>query len=591
MTFMSRTTVDDELSGVIASLPAERLGSLLLDRRRQANVERRVAADAAVIDVSTLADIESGRRSPEVGMLAGLLHCYGMPLDDMVPGRHPMPTVGAGASADEIVRGYVDAVRASRKAGQGTKLNFRRDELIALGQRLGTDPVEIERQLISVSGCSRKEAKVLRRYLVAAMVMIPLASGLFGGELATAAAAAPAHATSITQLATVHTPRSHIVRSHKAATATETVVGVLEPSTLRAVTTHAAGIGEVVVAVHWSSFAPTQGTVDEQYVSQIDRQIQDYTAAGMRVILSPGLANPPAWVFDLNSSTRFVDQYGTVWQGGPGEDVPDAVFDPAVRQAQQAYLLQLGQALQGEPIHAVRSGGLLDGELRYPSAGAHNSYWAFSADAQAQSPIPGWRPGDPGSTQASTFINWYLGSITDYQNALVTTTAQAFPAATVMALYPGWGVRPGQIAQAVAGNLNGESPAELNGSLQQGQDWASQVASLPAGTTVYTTDLAAPDQGTGTTGEAPIYYLASLAAPRGLALAGENAGAQTQTALSNCVQRAHDLGLTDMLWMDEADLYDPAAGAPTLAELGADANYLDGRSKSTTTISALAARR
>jgi hypothetical protein len=362
---------------------------------------------------------------------------------------------------------------------------------------------------------------------------------------------------------------SHPFGRLKAATTVEPLVGVLGASTLRAASSSAAGIGSVVVAVQWSLFAPTQGSINDQYVRQIHDEISEFTAAGMRVILSPGFEHPPSWVFGVSSSTRFVDQHDTVWQGGPGQDVPDAVFDLAVRQAQRGYLLQLGQVLAGEPIYAVTAGGLLDGEVRYPPAGLHNSYWAFSTDAQAQSPVPGWRPGDTGIAKASKFISWYLGSITSYQGALVTATGQAFPSAKVMVLYPSWGVRPGQVAQAAAGGLDGFSPAELNGSLQGGLDFAAQVSSLAPGTTVCSTDLSARNQGSGSVGEAPIYYLASLAAERHLPLAGKTAGEQTEAALALAVERAYALGLTDMLWVDEGGLYSGAAGAPTLAELGA----------------------
>jgi hypothetical protein len=333
-------------------------------------------------------------------------------------------------------------------------------------------------------------------------------------------------------------------------------------------------VGSVVVSAHWSAFAPRQGAINQHYVAQLRAEIQRYAAAGMRIILGPGLGYVPSWVFGLNASTRFVDQYGNVWYGGAGENVPDPVWDPAVRQAQHTFLAELGASLSGLPISAVRAGGLLNGELRYPPATSHNSYWAFDRDAQAQSPVPGWRPGDPGKAQATAFVNWYLGSLTVYQNALVTATKQAFPAANVMVLYPAWGIRPGQIEQAVNGDLDGSSPAELNGALSEGLDWASQVASLPVGTTVYTTDLGAPDQGPGVTGEAPVFYLASLAAPRKLPLAGENAGLDTAVTLDRCVQRARQLGLTDMLWMNEASLYSARAVDPTLADLGQAAHQL-----------------
>jgi transcriptional regulator with XRE-family HTH domain len=191
---MISMTSFDEAAAVIALLPPHRLGSMLRAQRKHAHVSAPAAARAAGIEISTLKQIESGRTTPDATVLAALLNCYHVTAAEFVPPRAALETTTSEATSDEILRGYVDAIRKWRESGRKDKLNFRANDLLTLGQALSTDPDEIERRLTALTGCSSAEARLLRKWFLAALVTIPVASGVIGGVFPNAAAAAPSSA-------------------------------------------------------------------------------------------------------------------------------------------------------------------------------------------------------------------------------------------------------------------------------------------------------------------------------------------------------------------------------------------------------------
>jgi transcriptional regulator with XRE-family HTH domain len=212
----SPPTVVDEAAETLALLHPRRLGSLLWTRRKEAHIGALPAARAAGIEITALDDIESGRTPPDATVLTALLKCYGVTPAEFVPPRVPLVTTTSDAASDEILRGFVDAVRKWRKSGRKGKLNFRENDLLALGQALGTDPDEIERRLIAMTGCSPAEAGLLRKRFLAALVTIPVAAALLGGVVPTAAAAT----------------RTSSPSSANAASATTVLQGTLRPGSL-----------------------------------------------------------------------------------------------------------------------------------------------------------------------------------------------------------------------------------------------------------------------------------------------------------------------------------------------------------------------
>jgi transcriptional regulator with XRE-family HTH domain len=209
----STPTDADHAAEAIAVLPAHRLGSLLLARREQAHVDSLSAARAAGIGIAALDVIESGRAAPATTVVLALLERYGVSPAEFVPPRTPVVTARSDATSDEILRSHIDAVRQWRRSGRADKLNFRDSDMRALGKALGTDPDEIEQRLIALTGCSPREARLLRKWLLKALVTIPVAAGLAGGIPASAVAARPAASPSSASGASVTTAIRGTVRA------------------------------------------------------------------------------------------------------------------------------------------------------------------------------------------------------------------------------------------------------------------------------------------------------------------------------------------------------------------------------------------
>src|SRR5581483_5044840 len=228
------------------------------------------------------------------------------------------------------------------------------------------------------------------------------------------------------------------------------------------------------------------------------------------------------------------NQYGDVWHGGLSEDVPNAVFDPAVRDAEAAYIARVAADF-GDAFWAIRAGGLLQDELRYPPAGDNghaNSYWAFDAAAQA-----------------SAFLDYYLNSLTGFQTWLVGTYRAHFRSAWLQLLKPSWGLRPGDAAAAVARNLDGSTNPAGWGTLAMGLDWQGQVNAISdPHVMLYSSWMERGDDGSTPTTMAPAHYLATLGAARGIPTAGENADAGDGAGMmATIVQRARAWGLAGLM--------------------------------------------
>ena len=342
--------------------------------------------------------------------------------------------------------------------------------------------------------------------------------------------------------------------------------GVISPTRFTPSQLVAAGVRRVTLSVGWDVYEPSSGTVNTQYVSQLRTLLAGYRAAGMSVVLDPGLQYPPSWVFSLPGQTRFVNQYGDTWRGPLSEDVPDYVFNPALRQVVERYLRQLAIDLGASSFVSVRVGGLLSGELRYPlqSFNGHNGcLWGYGSSAQAGAPRPGWTPGTGTTGDAAAFLQYYCNSLSSYAYWLLLQLGTNFPRTDMTLVLPSWGLRPGMAEEAVAARLTGGTTGEVNGMVAGGLDWVTQVAvlahtKLPA--TVYTTWLDAPDYGTTPQLQAPVRYLATLAAGNGLPLAGENTGGGGSSALQRTLGLVAPLPLTGVMWMNGDALANNADG-------------------------------
>jgi hypothetical protein len=347
--------------------------------------------------------------------------------------------------------------------------------------------------------------------------------------------------------------------------------GVLQATQAHAAQERGAGITVGSLELNWSRYEPGPGQFDAGYAAQMRSRMDALRAAGLSVVLDVGMQYPPAWVFGVSPNTRFVDQYGDVWHGSLSEDVPNAVWDNAVRNAEAAYVARVAADL-GDGFYAVRAGGLLQNELRYPHqqyTGHGNVYWGFDGAAQAQSPVPGWRPGQPGTAQAGAFANWYMQSLTDFQTWLIGTYRSRFPSAILQLLKPSWGLRPGDLDAAIARNLDGSTPAANWGTLEMGLDWQRQVDAIhDPRVQLYNSWMERGEDGGSANTMAPAHYLATLGAARGFPTVGENATAgDSPGVMQTIVQRARAWGLAGLMWLDEDTLFTTSASLSVYSSL------------------------
>jgi hypothetical protein len=347
--------------------------------------------------------------------------------------------------------------------------------------------------------------------------------------------------------------------------------GVLQATAQHAGQERAAGVTAGELELDWSAYEPGPGQFDANYAAQQRARMDGLRSAGLNVVLDVGMQYPPSWVFNVDGNTRFVNQYGDVWHGPLSEDVPNAVFDSAVRNAEAAYIARVAADF-GDNFYAVRAGGLLQNELRFPPQsynGHGNSYWAFDAGAQAQSPVPGWRPGQAGQDQARAFLNHYMNALTDFQGWLIGTYRANFASAWLQLLKPSWGLRPGDFDEAVARDLDGSTKAAGWGTLAMGLDWQRQVNAVhDPHVQLYASWLERGDDGGSPATMAPAHYLATLGAAKGLRTAGENADPGDGPAMmATIVQRARAWNLVGVMWLHESALFGGGASLSTYAAL------------------------
>lgn len=350
--------------------------------------------------------------------------------------------------------------------------------------------------------------------------------------------------------------------------------GALQSDPARASQMHAAGVTIATIEVGWDRCEPRQGVWNRAYFAETKAKMQKLRAAKQEIVLDLGVQYPPAWVFDLPYA-RFVNQYDATYDSAEaGKNVPNAVFNQAVRACQAAYMARVFQEL-GTNFHHVRLGGGWYGELHFPPATfkeQKNCYWAYDALAQGRAPglaaglrpcpVPNWKPGEPSAQHraASLFANWYLNALQNYHDWQIAT-ARRFYSGPLAMLYPGWGVRPGQLDGAIAGDLDGTTSVEQNGELQAGGDFARFVASVrDPNVIVYTTWIDAPfgdDASREPAQWTPAHWLAYLAAanPLDLPKMGENTGSNDVLALQRSVQRMRAYNLRGIMWAFESQLF------------------------------------
>ncbi len=310
-----------------------------------------------------------------------------------------------------------------------------------------------------------------------------------------------------------------------------------------------AHVRQTLVELSWADAEPSPGVFDLAYLRAAARQCDALRSAGFEVALNPGTYTAPSWAL-AQPGARYVDQYGASYDDEP---LPNLVFDTALRNPVRAYLTTMF-TIMGTDFSFVRAGGGHFGELGYPfqldpSGHIENLYWAYDRDARVSDPVPGWRPGDPSPHgEAGRFLTWYLAALTAYQNWQIAVLREAGWSGEVAMLYPSDGLQPSDITAAVADDLAGRTSAEINGAVQRGYDWSSQIGALrDRRVIVYCT-----------WGEQPLALsqLAALARSRGLPVMAENANNDDVAVLRAALRDAVALHLAAFFLVRAGPLLD-----------------------------------
>jgi hypothetical protein len=252
----------------------------------------------------------------------------------------------------------------------------------------------------------------------------------------------------------------------------------------------AAGVSVVEMPLGWDRYEPAEDRIDLQYVAEVRANLNRCRAAGLEVVLAPGLHYPPDWVKDLPNGVLKGSQGGT-----PGDSGAELVFSAEVRRAAQEYLARMVSDLGFEGIAAIRVGTNAGGELGYPGpgdGGNENEFWAFGDAPQLgkglaagvpRTPMPGWIPGSERwngtpvtRDQVQGWWDWYAGSVVGAVVWQVEELRQLGYEGRVHVPVAGRGVLPADKAKALDGLLDGR--ANPDGAQERGLDYNQQFAVL-----------------------------------------------------------------------------------------------------------------
>jgi hypothetical protein len=375
------------------------------------------------------------------------------------------------------------------------------------------------------------------------------------------------------------------IETNHIQSSTDRYYGTLMSDTSKTANQVAHGINCVSLTVSWNAFEPQEGVVSETYALEIEKKLNSFKRSGANVVLDFGMHYPPGWVTQVPNS-RYVNQYGDAYiLAESGRNVVNGVFNKTIREKMASYIGKVFNRFGAENFFAVRVGGGYWAELHYPDNqfnSKSNCYWGYDAIAKNEvpnmlpegispNPVSDWKPGQSSANNESArqFINWYIGALSNYQNFQIATIRQHF-SGLLNILYADWSVRPGQIEEAIATNLDGSSFAEFYGQLQKGHAPQQHIEALPedANLVAYTTSFNSVhpwshdinfvnESSTNPNDWSPVHFISWLANNQNpkLKVWGENSGNNPYSQMQLIFQRINDYGAMGVMWAFESSLY------------------------------------
>ncbi len=334
---------------------------------------------------------------------------------------------------------------------------------------------------------------------------------------------------------------------------------------------YAAGVRLRLVHLGWDVLQPG-GPADwsSGATSQFQQRIDAFVGQGpdVKIVLDLGLHYSPGWIAQIDP---LVDQYGTPWQPGFGQGGMNVYWSPTVRQHVANYIGRVFTNLDFRGrLWAVRVGPF-QGELLYPdvaNAGRNRSFWAFDQYAQAQSPVPGWRPGDPSPNgEAQTFYHWYVDNLAGTFDFFLAEIRRYY-SGYVAPVTPGQGIWDGTAGQLIGSNLDDPTMSHYG----TGNYWQRIFAQLPGAGSGVLNWCSSLGDGSGNDGSANWWewssgkQMAHLARQSGREIYGENpggnpydtsSGADVRTTMQWIASTMHDNGYLGLIWVSQADMGNP----------------------------------
>ncbi len=372
--------------------------------------------------------------------------------------------------------------------------------------------------------------------------------------------------------------------------------GTLMSDANRSAAQVAKGINTASITIRWDSFEPQEGVISNSYVQIMQENLTKFKQAGARVVLDLGVHYPPVWATQI-PNCRYVNQYGEAYAvtDQPGRNVVNGVFNQQVRDKIAAYVDLVFTRFDPDDFFAIRIGWGHFAELQYPDKNykeSKNCYWGYDAITLNQvtgllpegvgvNPVPNWKPGmaSTNNADARAFIEWYLNALKNYQSFQISTIRKHYDG-YINALYADWGVREGQIEEAIAKNLDGTTFTEQYGQLQKGLDFARFIAAIPdSNVVVYNTCLNSSypfpmtesivnENSANPKDWSPIHYEYWCAKKHHLPLKiwAENDGNDNYYAMKLAFERMKKYDLMGIMWAFEFNLYSDDTQYATLNE-------------------------
>jgi hypothetical protein len=376
------------------------------------------------------------------------------------------------------------------------------------------------------------------------------------------------------------------------------VFGTLQTMAGKARLERSEGIRAAHLQIFWDRYETREGHFSSRYRDSVRSSLERLQQAGSLIEVSLGLHHAPSWLFDEYPEAAYVDQ-----EGNRLTDAPNMVFSQTVREKAQRYVERVDRDIGLDNFWAIRVGVSGTGEFGYPSGPGDNSYWAF--DANAQSPAPGWKPGQRDyqgteftEAQVRAWYDWYLRALSGAVNWQIEYYRSLRYGGFLKVLVAGSGYYPRDYKRAVQRHLDESAGNRLValgvgffrtlGQIHHRHNVQIVPTSLVDGTGKPRNNGCSPEDRHVNVLSPPdrvhdewssMRWVSRIARQHGFTLlSGESAGTRVSPyypgVMSAAARQMDTCGLRSLMWAFDSNLYDSTPGS-SLADYSAMISRFD----------------